>query len=78
MITFTSASAVRNFVRLYGKEQAVNLLRTTTVAVIGPVTAEAAGQFGITAAVMPADYTIAGMVDAVSVFGQKAKSPGQA
>ena len=78
VITFTSASAVRNFVRLYGKEQAADLLRTTTVAVIGPVTAEAAGQFGITAAVMPADYTIAGMVARLCGTGQKAKSPGQA
>jgi uroporphyrinogen-III synthase len=46
-ITFTSASTVRNFVEIIGREQAADLLRTTVVASIGPVTAEAAQQLGI-------------------------------
>ena len=44
VVTFTSASAVRNFVRVLGAEPAADLLRTTVVASIGPVTAEAAAQ----------------------------------
>ena len=64
-ITFTSASTVRSFVRIFGAEQAADLLRSTAVACIGPVTAEAAAQCNITTAVMPADYTIAGLVDAL-------------
>ena len=65
-VTFTSASAVRNFVTVYGAEQAPDLLRNTVVASIGPVTAEAAEQLGITVAVQPATYTIAGLVDAIA------------
>jgi uroporphyrinogen III methyltransferase/synthase len=64
-VTFTSASTVRNFVEIYGQEQAVDLLRTTIVASIGPVTAEAAQQLGIQTTVMPERYTIPDLVDAL-------------
>ena len=47
VVTFTSASAVRNFVSVLGAEPAADLLRTTVVASIGPVTAEAAAQYNI-------------------------------
>jgi uroporphyrinogen III methyltransferase/synthase len=66
VVTFTSASAVRNFVRVYGADQVADLLKSTTVAVIGPVTGEAARQAGITVSVEPASYTIAGLVDAIA------------
>jgi len=64
-VTFTSASTVRNFVQMIGTEQAADLLQATTVAAIGPVTAEAAAQFGIIASVVPEQYTIAALVDAL-------------
>ena len=64
-VTFASASAVRNFVDMLGREQAADLLRTTVVASIGPVTAEAAQQLGIATTVMPRRYTIPDLVDAV-------------
>ena len=64
-VTFTSASTVQNFVKLVGREQAADLLRGTVVASIGPVTAEAALQLGITTTVMPAHYTIPDLVDAL-------------
>ena len=44
VVTFTSASTVRNFVKLIGEESAADLLRTTVVASIGPITADAARQ----------------------------------
>ena len=47
VVTFTSASAVRNFAKIYGAEQAADLLQNTVVAAIGPVTADAAAQLGI-------------------------------
>jgi uroporphyrinogen III methyltransferase/synthase len=65
IVTFTSASTVRNFVRLLGKDQAADLLGSTTVASIGPVTAEAAEQCGIRTAIMPSVHTIAGLVEAI-------------
>jgi uroporphyrinogen III methyltransferase/synthase len=64
-ITFTSASTVKNFAKIYGEEQAADLLRTTVVASIGPVTAEAAQQLGIHTTVMPERYTIPDLVDAL-------------
>ena len=48
VVTFTSASAVRNFVRIYGAEQAIDLLKNTVVAAIGPVTADAARSWAST------------------------------
>jgi uroporphyrinogen III methyltransferase / synthase len=64
-ITFTSASTVKNFAKIYGEEQAADLLRTTVVASIGPVTAEAAQQLGIVTTVMPERYTVPDLVDAL-------------
>jgi uroporphyrinogen III methyltransferase/synthase len=64
-VTFASASAVRNFVAMLGQEQAADLLQSTVVASIGPVTAEAAQQLGVTTTVMPERYTIPDLVDAL-------------
>ena len=68
IVTFTSASAVRNFVRVYGAYQVTDLLKNTTVAVIGPVTADAAREAGITVSVQPDSYTIGGLVDAIAAY----------
>jgi uroporphyrinogen III methyltransferase/synthase len=65
VVTFTSASAVRSFVKMMGAEPAADLLRTTVVASIGPVTAEAAAQCNIKTTVMPTQYTIPALVDAI-------------
>ena len=65
VVTFTSPSTVRNFAQVFGAEQATDLLRTTAVASIGPVTAEAAEQFGIATSIMPKEYTIPALVDAI-------------
>jgi uroporphyrinogen III methyltransferase/synthase len=64
-VTFTSASTVKNFVAMLGIDQAIDLLRTTVVASIGPVTAEAAQQLDIATTVMPSRYTIPDLVDAL-------------
>lgn len=73
VVTFTSASAVRNFARIYGQEQASDLLKNTAVAVIGPVTADAARQLGIPVTIQPASYTIAALVDAIAAHFAEAK-----
>lgn len=64
-VTFTSASTVRNFARMLGEEPAADLLKDTVVASIGPVTAEAAQVLGIPTTVMPAEYTIPALVQAL-------------
>jgi uroporphyrinogen III methyltransferase/synthase len=65
VVTFTSASSVRNLVTLLGNEQAPDLLRQTVVACVGPVTAEAAAHLGISTTIMPHEYTIPALVDAI-------------
>jgi uroporphyrinogen III methyltransferase / synthase len=65
VVTFTSPSAVRTFVQLLGPEPAADLLRTTTVASIGPVTAEAAAQYGIRSAIVPSEFTVPALVDSI-------------
>ena len=65
VVTFTSPSAVRNLVTLLGAEPAADLLRSTIVASIGPVTAEAASQFDIETSVIPEKYTVRSLVAAI-------------
>jgi len=52
-------------VTVLGAEPAADLLRTTVVASIGPVTAEAASQFNIQTTIIPAQYTVPALVDAI-------------
>jgi uroporphyrinogen III methyltransferase/synthase len=68
VVTFTSASAVRSFVQVYGAEQSADLLRNAAVAVIGPVTGEAAEQLGIRVSIRPATYTVPALVDAIAAY----------
>lgn len=65
VVTFASASSVRSFVRALGPDQAADLLHTTIVGSIGPVTAEAATQYGIHTTIMPTQYTVPALVDAI-------------
>ena len=46
-------------------DDAADLLRTTIVAAIGPVTADAAKHYGIDTAIVPAEATIAALVEAI-------------
>jgi uroporphyrinogen-III synthase len=64
-VTFTSPSALRRFATMIGQEQAVDLLNTTTVAAIGPVTAAAALEMGIEAPIVGDTYTVDGLVRAL-------------
>tara|TARA_B100001123_G_scaffold244518_1_gene273387 strand:+ start:8063 stop:9610 length:1548 start_codon:yes stop_codon:yes gene_type:complete len=65
VVTFTSASTVRNFVKALGPEPAADLLNTTVVAAIGPITAEAANHLNIQTTIMPSTYTVPALIDAI-------------
>lgn len=65
-VTFTSASAVRSVVESLGPDRAVDLLRATVVAAIGPVTARAARQLGVATTVMPSTYTAPALARALA------------
>lgn len=62
-VTFTSASAVRNFARLLGGPPAA--ARWPAIACIGPVTAAAARVAGLPVAVVASEYTLDGLVAAL-------------
>src|SRR6185436_9000556 len=64
-VTFTSPTAVRRFADLIGGEQAADLLNTTVVAALGPVTKEAAEQLGITTSIVAKSYTVDALVGAL-------------
>ncbi|WP_027356313.1 uroporphyrinogen-III C-methyltransferase [Desulfofundulus thermocisternus] len=65
IITFTSSSTVRNFVRLLDNGQLPGLLQGVTVACIGPVTAQTARKLGLPVHVQAHKYTIDGLVEAI-------------
>jgi uroporphyrinogen III methyltransferase/synthase len=62
-VTFTSPTSVRRFATLIGEEQAADLLNTTTVAAIGPVTAAAVMALCNRAPLVADRYTVDGLVD---------------
>jgi uroporphyrinogen III methyltransferase/synthase len=76
VVTFTSPSAVRNFAAIYGREQTIDLLSHTVVAVIGPVTAEAAIHLGLVVTVQPIASTIPALVDAIAAHVSGAQTLG--
>jgi len=63
-VTFTSGSTVREFVQAIAP-RARELLEGTTVAAIGPVTADVAREEGLRVDLVADEYTVAGLVDAL-------------
>jgi len=77
VVTFTSASTVLNFVDVLGADPAADLLNTTVVAAIGPVTADAAARLNIQTTIMPTTYTVPALVDAIVQHYTETQSSGQ-
>ena len=61
--TFTSSSTVSNLVELL--EGNTSALKDATIACIGPITAERAVELGLSADIVAAEHTIAGLIEAV-------------
>ena len=64
-ITFTSSSTVRNFYALLGDEGRA-LVARTLVACIGPITARTAREYDLPVGVVARDYTVPGLVHALT------------
>ncbi len=64
-VTFTSSSTVTNFVEVFRGRDLSRLLSKTTVACIGPVTADTARNCGLEPEIVAEEYTIPGLVDAI-------------
>lgn len=72
-ITFTSSSTVSNFAEIFGKEVG-ELVAGIPVATIGPITAATAKSLGMETSVMPKEYTIPALVEAlVAYFAENSK-----
>lgn len=67
-VTFTSSSTVNNFVEMLGKSEYKPFMKGVAVACIGPVTAKTAEEYGMHVDVMPKDYTIPALVDAMAEY----------
>lgn len=67
VITFTSPSSVRNFLKILDERPSrfQKPRRSVQIAVIGPSTAAEAEKFGLTVDIMPNEYTIDGLIDAI-------------
>ena len=75
-VTFTSSSTVHHFVQAVGAETARS--GQFGAAVIGPVTAATARQYGLPVKIEAAEFTAAGLVDAlVGYFARRAASGKQ-
>jgi len=65
VITFTSPSTVRNLALLIGSEELERYLKNCKVACIGPVTSDAAKEFGIHVDIVAKNHTIDSLVEAI-------------
>ena len=72
VVTFTSSSTVRNFVEVFGGQNAVRpLLAEVVVACIGPITARTAEEYGLTVTVMPAENTVPALAEIIVKYFQE-------
>jgi uroporphyrinogen III methyltransferase/synthase len=65
-LTFTASSTVENFVEALGAEEAVRILARIRVACIGPITAGTARKHGLKVDAEAKEYTIPGLIEAVT------------
>ena len=65
VITFTSSSTVRNFVRLFGAQNLAEITSGVVVACIGPITAHTVEEAGGRADIIADEFTTAGLTRAI-------------
>jgi uroporphyrinogen III methyltransferase / synthase len=65
-VTFTASSTVENFVRAFDAGEAARLLAGCRVACIGPITADTARKSGLRVDAVAKEYTIPGLIEAVT------------
>jgi uroporphyrinogen-III synthase len=67
VITFTSPSSVRNFLKILESrpDRFDKPFRSAIIACIGPITRDQAEESGLTVQIMPEEYTIDGLTQAI-------------
>ncbi len=64
-VTFASSSTVTNFLQMFDEGVGIRFLKDVKVASIGPITAETARKYGIETSIMPKNYTIPALAEAI-------------
>jgi uroporphyrinogen III methyltransferase / synthase len=67
LLTFTSSSTVKNFLALTG-EALLPKIKKTRIACIGPVTAKTAEEAGLKVDILPQEYTVSSLLDAIEKY----------
>jgi uroporphyrinogen III methyltransferase/synthase len=70
VITFTSSSTVTHFVQLFHGENVAELVASTVIACIGPITGQTATDYGLRADIISEEYTVPGLVGAIVEYYQ--------
>lgn len=68
LVVFTSSSTVKHTMDALGYDAGKNLLEKTTVAAIGPITANTVESFGKHVEIIPEEYTIASLIHAIKKY----------
>lgn len=74
LLTFTSSSTVKNFADIFGG-RLPQMMKQVPVACIGPITAETAAKLGLRCDIMPEDYTIPALVEAIVSYFNGQQTP---
>ena len=69
VITFTSSSTVENFLTLTG-ERILPAIKRAKIACIGPVTEKTARKAGLNVEIVPEQYTVSSLLNAIETFFQ--------
>ena len=67
VLTFTSSSTVKNFLELTGKSL-FEEVKKTRIACIGPITAETAKNAGLNVDILPKEYTVPALLEAIEDY----------
>ncbi|MGR3220134.1 MAG: uroporphyrinogen-III C-methyltransferase, partial [Candidatus Anammoxibacter sp.] len=65
VVTFTSSSTVRNFIKIIGHENVSAINNNVRFASIGPITTKTAKELGVNISIAAEEYTIPGLVDSL-------------
>ncbi len=77
-VTFTSGSTVKNFFLLLSdKIDLRKVLSSVVIAVIGPITAKAVREANFEVDVIPEEYTMPGMIEALKAYFSKSSKAGK-
>jgi uroporphyrinogen III methyltransferase / synthase len=70
-IAFTSSSTVRNLAQLFDTDDLSDVLAHVVIACIGDVTAATAGEHGLVVTIMPSQFTVPALADAIATYFAK-------